>query len=198
MEIILTTDLHGEYRRHGIYLATAYGGDLITGCTIRGNGLSSGCYGGIYTTNGNGTICIDNNLIYDNGDFGIKSYNDDSLEIWNNTILGHNYSIYRDPNTTPMTITNCILWDNTDDLFDCTASYSCFSGGSGDGNISSDPLFDEDGLHLTSNSPCIDVGDPNGDYDGQVDIDGDSREIDGDGQNGAEVDMGADEYDPEA
>ena len=47
--------------------------------------------------------------------------------------------------------------------------------------------MDED-LHLTSDSDCIDAGDPGGTYTGQKDMDGEDRE------NGSEVDIGADEY----
>ncbi len=55
------------------------------------------------------------------------------------------------------------------------------------GNIDAGPLFvDADGaddtygtkdddLHLMSYSPCIEKGDPSGDYSGQVDMDGETR-----------------------
>jgi hypothetical protein len=42
--------------------------------------------------------------------------------------------------------------------------------------------------HLTAASPCRNAGDPNGDYTGQTDIDGEPRVM------GGRVDMGADEY----
>jgi hypothetical protein len=95
---------------------------------------------------------------------------------------------------------NCIVWDCNDDLKSCIATYSCIQDGdSGTGNISSNPCFvdaDANDFHLDVNSPCIDVGDPNGNYSGQKDIDGDDCVIDisgkGDGVN--DVDMGADEY----
>jgi len=48
--------------------------------------------------------------------------------------------------------------------------------------------------HLRFESPCIDTGDPNGDYSGQTDIDGESRVFDGDYNEVPIVDMGADEY----
>jgi hypothetical protein len=70
-------------------------------------------------------------------------------------------------------------------------------------NIDADPLFvDADGpdddpntwedndYHLSPNSPCIDTGDPNRDYTGQTDIDGQAR------ANGV-VDMGSDEVWPD-
>ncbi|MFA5423196.1 MAG: right-handed parallel beta-helix repeat-containing protein [Phycisphaerae bacterium] len=51
-------------------------------------------------------------------------------------------------------------------------------------------------LHLSSASPCIDVGDPNQDYTGQIDTDGDDRiiDIDSKGDGNIDVDMGSDEY----
>ena len=71
----------------------------------------------------------------------------------------------------------------------------------GSGNIDADPLFvnpagpdgdpntwEDNDHHLSSSSPCIDAGDPNGDYAGQTDIDGQPRVI------GPRVDMGSDEF----
>jgi hypothetical protein len=52
---------------------------------------------------------------------------------------------------------------------------------------------DEEGcVHLRGYSPCINAGDPGGDYSGQVDIDGQPRVAYG------RVDMGADEVFPAA
>ncbi len=89
------------------------------------------------------------------------------------------------------TITNCILWNNGDDLYNCSATYSCIEDNdSGQGNIHDDPCFINSGgddFHLRGNSPCINAGDPSGNYDGQLDIDNDPR------VRGGEVDIGADE-----
>ncbi len=73
----------------------------------------------------------------------------------------------------------------------------------GPGNISREPLFfDADGsdnnpitwqdndYHLSRDSPCINAGDPDGDYTGETDIDDQPRVHNG------RVDMGADEYTP--
>jgi len=107
------------------------------------------------------------------------------------------------------TITNSILWGNTDGSglghgiggVPPTTTYTDRQdNGGGVGNIDEDPLFvDPDGAdddantfadndyHLSPNSPCINAGDPNGDYTGQTDLDGEDRVLIG------RVDMGADE-----
>ena len=84
----------------------------------------------------------------------------------------------------------CIIWGDTPPVVWGTASvtYSDVKGGwPGIGNISSDPQFMPDGYHLTNSSPCINAGDPDGNYTGQTDIDGNPRVMSG------RVDMGADE-----
>jgi hypothetical protein len=93
--------------------------------------------------------------------------------------------------------TNCIFWDNGNEIYNTSTSnpvitYSDIEGGGypGEGNINSDPCFvnaSNGDCHLKLISPCINAGDPNGNYTGQTDIDGDERVIAG------RVDMGADE-----
>ena len=88
-------------------------------------------------------------------------------------------------------IKNSILWDNSllpwqKDQF--VVTYSDVQGGwEGQGNIDVDPLLTPDG-HLRAGSPCINLGDPDGDFSGQVDIDSEPR------ITGAGVDMGSDEF----
>jgi hypothetical protein len=58
----------------------------------------------------------------------------------------------------------------------------------GQGNIDADPCFiSPDDYHISPFSPCINVGDPSGNYTGQVDINGEPR------VQGLRVDIGADE-----
>jgi len=113
------------------------------------------------------------------------------------------------------TLTNCILWGNTalsgaqiynEGASFATVSYSDVQGSwPGTENIDEDPVFiDSNGLdgipgtaddkegyvHLRGYSPCINAGDPGGDYSGQVDVDNQPRVAYG------RVDMGADEVFP--
>ena len=108
---------------------------------------------------------------------------------------------------------NCILWDGGDEIFNddgstITIAYSDVEGGwPGEGNIDSDPCFVDPGYwdpnstptdpnddfwvdgdyHLNWLSPCFNAGDPNRDYSGQTDMDGEPRVCFG------RVDIGADE-----
>jgi len=188
----------------GVYCDGA--GPVIRNCIINGcdNGIRSqtsspvirNCK--IYDNLNRGIWCISsattikNNCIYSNAS-GIKLAFDDTSEIENNTIVNNTgYGIEKSAGVPSATITNCILWGNGEDLsIDFSASYSWFTS---DG----DPLFvdvdgkdniggnDDDDYHLTSDSPCINAGDP--DYlpdAGEKDIDGGSRVI------GGIIDMGA-------
>jgi hypothetical protein len=108
-----------------------------------------------------------------------------SPTIRNLTIVRNKYGLeayaQADPN-----VSNCIFWYNTaDDLVGCQARYSCIQReADGLGNFSSDPLFvnpNANDYHLLSErgrywpehdvwvldkvtSPCINAGDPQGDY----------------------------------
>jgi hypothetical protein len=115
------------------------------------------------------------------------------------------------------TVTNCIFWDNTagssgDQIYNsgnsgATVTYCDVQGGWGDPNdpnntnINVDPCFvsaQADDYHLKSDSPCIDAGDPNGDYTDQRDLDGAYRVVgspNNPGDPNAVIDMGADEQD---
>ena len=113
---------------------------------------------------------------------------------------------------TTVELSNCIFWGNSAPNGNQLAagnsgvlniSYCDVAGGSAGiylndgsfnwlaGNIEDDPLFVDPAsgdYHLLIGSPCIDAGDPGGDYTGQTDIDGDPRVLNG------RVDMGADEF----
>ena len=108
-----------------------------------------------------------------------------SPTISNVTFVNNLYGIEASAGSSP-DVSNCIFWDNLeDDLLGCEARFSCIErGGTGIGNIDSEPLFaDANGgdYHLLSErgrywpaidmwvlddvtSPCIDAGDLLVDY----------------------------------
>jgi hypothetical protein len=192
-------------------------GPTIRKCVITGNSSHGVYYQGnlpqaqseilnckIYQNSGDGVNSaankapnIKNCLIYKNSN-GIKtSYPTNTYQIYNNTIVYNtNKGIYRSGGGN-YDIGNCILWGNGDDLYNCSATYSCIKNNdAGTGNIHSDPYFvnaANDDYHIKSISPCIDKGEPNGNYSGQVDIDGDVRAVDDNYDAAIRVDIGADE-----
>jgi parallel beta-helix repeat protein len=160
-------------------------------------------------------IKILNNWIYRNGinsedgsgiylDMSDNSPNIARFTICGNTIAYNNpYGIEREESQwSCLDITNCIIWGNVgssllDDNHNVT--YSCIEGDllPGTGNINIDPYFIDvanNNYHIDPNSRCIDTGDPNGNYDGETDIDGQNRVMDGDANGTVIVDMGADEF----
>jgi len=174
---------------YGVYCTS--GSANISNNKIYGNGVA-----GIYLSSTTEPT-IKNNEIYDNGK-GIELDSGNSAAmIRNNTIVDNtDYGIKKASGAEP-NISNCIIWDCNDDLAGCSATYSCIQdGNTGTGNISNDPCFvdsDANDFHLKSGSPCINAGDPNGNYAGEVDIDGFGRVIGGEGDVRI-VDMGADEW----
>jgi len=121
------------------------------------------------------------------------------------------------PDQSNIQLTNCILWDGGDEIWNNDGStiaitYSNIQGGfSGEGNIDIDPFFVEAGYwdangtpedanddfwvegnyHLLGDSPCINAGDPNYIVEpNETDLDGRPRVIDG------RIDVGAYEYWP--
>ena len=97
--------------------------------------------------------------------------------------------------------TNCIFYDGIDVIWndndsDVVITYCDVQGGwPGAGNIDIDPCFVNAAggdYHLRLDSVCIDAGDPCG-VEAEVDMDGYARVVDGDGDEQAIVDMGADE-----
>lgn len=166
---------------YGVQLQAECGGTTMENCVIRNNserGVSAGF----------SSLTIRNSLIYGN-DIGVyNSYG--NISIRNCTIIDNNSFGVRKGSSGSASISNCILWNNNDDLSGYSASYSCISDGdSGTGNIAVDPCFipDDEFYHLLPNSPCVNSGNPGGSYEGQVDIDGNTRVIAGC------VDMGSDE-----
>ena len=168
---------------YGIYGDVNYGLNsqlTVTNSIIRFNG-----YNGIYLINMLSTT-IKNNWIHNNLSDGIYITGQSGQSLVRNNTIVHNasYGIYRDYSAPEPNISNCIIWGNeTGQLDGCTATYSW---------TTDDPCFfnpnDPNDYHLDPNSPCIDKGDPNADYNGETDIDGEGR------VKYVYVDIGADEY----
>jgi hypothetical protein len=100
-------------------------------------------------------------------------------------------------------ILNCIIWGNTSStspqMCECDEpTYSCIQDWWwGEGNISDDPRFvnsTEGDYHLSRYSPCIDVGKNEDWMLDAVDLDGNPRLMDGDGDEVEVVDIGAYEF----
>jgi thermitase len=161
------------------------GSPTITNCKIRDN-----IYCGVFATHGTSNILVKNSIIY-GSENGIVHSAYGAATVTNSTIVSN--TVLGIAAYFTATVTNCIIWDNGDDLSrGCSATYSCISDGDpGKGNISEAPSFvdaNADNYHLSPDSPCIDAGDPNFTGSNQTDIDGRARIING------RVDMGADEF----
>jgi len=117
------------------------------------------------------SLSITNNLILGNstgGCGGAILCEESSVLITNNTIVGNHAKgagggIFSDDES-DVSIRNCILWANGDDLYNCQATYSCVEDGDpGEGNFNYYPHFVSPAggdYHLASWSPCTDTGDP--------------------------------------
>ena len=92
-------------------------------------------------------------------------------------------------------VSNSIIWANDDDLYGSfSKSYNCIEDDGDD-----DPCFVDYTLlnyNLDPCSLCIDAGDPNGTHTGELDINFETRVVDGDSDGNDVVDIGGDEYDP--
>jgi hypothetical protein len=186
---------------YGLYLE--YYSDLdIEQCVIRKSG-----YRGIYLSQNSSTKIV-NNWIHNNGtalnsSYGAGIYFENQIGIpivRNNTIYDNfSYGIECSQNGADPCISNCIISGNdTNDLYRPNGSFNRVSycllqhPHSGIGNLTGSPGFmnpaDINDLHIAGTSQCKDAGDPYINYDGETDIDGESRVKYG------RVDIGGDEY----
>ena len=151
---------------------------------IKGNEIYRNTNRGIYIYRSSPAVF--NNIISSNGQ-GIYCAAISSPSITNNTLADNLKGIYNS-GATPV-ISNCILWNNDDDLYGASARYSDIEDGdSGDGNISTNPMFVNSAAgnyHITLVSPCINAG---------ASADAPPTDIDGDVRVDGAPDIGADEF----
>jgi len=154
---------------------------FISYCRIEGNSATEDV-GGIAVGSDAATTTVSHCVVVSNHAAirGGGVYSSKTVEFSNCTIVGNSADQaggavfhYHAPGEI-VTLTNCILWNNTSpqvhiDQGDVDVFFSDFEGGySGTGNIDEDPLFtdtDNGDFHLTSDSPCIDAGDPSSPLD---------------------------------
>jgi hypothetical protein len=146
---------------------------VITNCIITNN--SSAYDGGAIECESDSAPKITNCLFANNtagGNGTIDCYDFSSPVIKNCTIANNTGSsnfggIYTTSSTA--TIRNSILWNNGDDIYGATATYSCIQDGdTGTGNISTDPMFrigpsgnyylSQTAAGQLANSPCVNGG----------------------------------------
>ena len=180
----------------------------ITNCVLSGNGGWMAIGGGIFC--GDSYPTITNCILVDNfAEWAGGIYLADSNPTITNSTIANNDGgfggggIYLDGYSYP-TITNTILWGNIGrdgpQIYVRsgmpTVTYSDVEGGwTGTGNISTNPLFVGGGdYHIQGSSPCIDTGSNSALALPSKDIDGQGRKLDGDCDDYAVADMGADEY----
>jgi len=192
---------NGTYGLYGYFQNISNIKTTVNNNIIRNNQSTQG--GGIYFQGIRSPIDILNNLIFSNY-YGIDvrvSSNNYNPIIQNNTVVKNTSAgIYLSSSDYPSIIRNCIIWGNSPEIDSygnlASVSYCCIKDGfNGTGNISDNPCFvgyDINDFHLQYASPCIDAGDPNVNYDGQTDIDGQPRVMLG--KSAQIVDRGADEY----
>jgi hypothetical protein len=181
---------------------------VFTDNVFSGNSVSTYDGGGAYVQVGSGNTVILNNTFYDNtaqqNGGGLYVKVDYWTEVsaflannitWGNTATGAGADIYvadkwdaiRQKGS-PVTLLNNL--------------YTTFTITNGNNLTLNDNITDQgpqltSDLHLTDNSPCLDAGtdavpDPPG--LSLLDIDGNARVLDGDGNGSSIVDIGADEY----
>jgi len=187
---------------------SVYSSPKIANCIFKSN-FSHSNGGAMYNTNYSSPIVTNSvfigNSTNSNGG-GMFTYDYGTPILTGCTFIGNSAQdrgggIFNGTNTT---MTNCILWANSDTggtgessqihVYSCSLdiNYCCIQGWTGilggTGNIGTNPQIVVDDYHLQAKSPCIDAGDPLGNYSGQIDIDKQSRVI------GFRTDIGADEY----
>ncbi|MCL2314129.1 MAG: hypothetical protein FWC28_02605, partial [Proteobacteria bacterium] len=135
------------------------------------NNTSFGVYGWQNYSGTTSSINIVNSIIVNNGSYGIRNYSTNST--YDDVTFNISYSN---------------VWSNTNGNYYGSSLYY------GADSISTNPLFvnaANGNYHLLENSPCIDAGTS---ASLATDADGNPRDVDGNGLNGSQPDMGAYEF----
>jgi len=206
---IMNVTISNNSSQFGGGLYCQYASPKLVNVLIKDNITIEGSGGGIYSDQSqlsliNVTI-TGNYAVNGGGGFCMFNSNPSLKNVTiadNSTDQGSGFSCnWSNPN-----LVNCILWNNIPQEISVSfgsvnATYSNIQNGwIGEGNINEEPLFEGNGFHpyqLTENSPCIDVGTPDtlGLNLPEMDLIGNMRIWDGDGNGSEIIDMGAYEYD---
>jgi len=209
-EIIASTVIDGGGSGNTVGFWVDGDGGLLTGltitggrCGVDGNWASATISHCIIRDNNNYGIVrlsgtISNCLICHNG-YGIRLCDD--FIATNCTIVDNVYYGVSSPSQQNI----CIIWGNGEEQIDqeyaeyASVTHSCVQGGfTGEGNINKDPRFMDAATgdyRLREGSPCIDAGKNTWPAPlSATDLGGNFRQIDGDGDGIAIVDMGSYEY----
>lgn len=144
-------------------------------CTISGN--SAGLSAGVIESDCYNCLIISNTATSQGGGAGWST-------LYNCTLAFNQSS---DGGIYTSTVVNCISFGSTNSDVDVTDSFSCGAGFSGEGSITSAPLFiapTNGNFRLSLSSPCINTGANDAWTESSTDLDGNPRVSDG------RVDMG--------
>ncbi len=182
----------------------------VSRCIFKNNqtAISNSQGGGLYLNAG--AQMVRNCLFYGNkAQYGgaINAYQS-SATVTNCTIVDNNvgagwayggiYAFGTSPAPASVTVTNCILWGDGNEMWGAafgtvTSSYTdTEDGNSGTGNIITDPLFlgrSDHNYRIARTSPCLDAG--TNTSAPACDLDGNPRPLDGNHDGTATTDMGA-------
>ncbi|MHC4121860.1 MAG: right-handed parallel beta-helix repeat-containing protein, partial [Planctomycetota bacterium] len=130
------TDCQGIYNsNYGLFIRYS-SSPTISGGIFNNNGT----YGAYFTNSSAGVIR--NSIMAKNSNAGLSTTSDSTAMVFNCTIADNTTYGINASSTTE--VENCILWNNSNDLYGCSATFSCIEDAdAGRGNIHVDPLFQD-------------------------------------------------------